>query len=74
VLKVAVAARGGGEMAGPAELLVEPKWRANGDARFAPAQKRQRVAPCGSAVATPKTVWNRTRNTCHGAGPVPGAL
>ncbi len=41
---------------------------------FPAAQKRQRVAPWGSAVATPNTVWNVTRNSCHGPGPVLGAL
>jgi len=39
-----------------------------------PAQKRQRVAPCGSAPATPNTVRTVTRNRCHGGGPALGAL
>ena len=36
--------------------------------------KRQRVAPLGSAVATPKAVWNRKRYTSQGGGPALGAL
>jgi hypothetical protein len=39
-----------------------------------PAQKRQRVAPCGSAVATPNTVCAVSRKRCHGGGPALGAL
>jgi P27 family predicted phage terminase small subunit len=35
---------------------------------------RHRVAPNGSAVATPYTVWNVRRNRCHGGGPALGAL
>jgi len=37
-------------------------------------QKRQRVAPCGSALATPNTVWAVSRKRCHGGGPALGAL
>ncbi len=36
--------------------------------------KRQRVAPCGSAVATPKAVWRVKRYRCQGGGPALGAL
>src|SRR4029450_1424827 len=36
--------------------------------------KRQRVAPYGSAVATPNTVWNLKRYRCQGGGPALGAL
>jgi hypothetical protein len=35
---------------------------------------RQRVAPDGSAPATPTTVWNVNRYRCHGGGPALGAL
>src|ERR1700726_4289807 len=35
--------------------------------------KRQREAPCGSAVPTPKAVWNVNRYRCHGGGPALGA-
>src|SRR5438105_6647379 len=37
-------------------------------------QKRQRVAPHGSAVATPNAVVGVIRNRCHGGRPALGAL
>jgi hypothetical protein len=43
-------------------------------ARAHKAQKRHRVAPYGSAVATPNAVPAVTRNRCHGGGPALGAL
>jgi hypothetical protein len=36
--------------------------------------KRQRVAPYGSALATPNTVWGVKRYRCQGGGPALGAL
>ncbi len=36
--------------------------------------KRQRVAPKGSTVAVPKTVWKAKRYRCQGGGPALGAL
>ena len=36
--------------------------------------KRQRVAPYGSAVATPKASWKVKRYRCQGGGPALGAL
>src|SRR5262249_22533612 len=38
------------------------------------AQNVQRVAPNGSAVATPVTTRGVKRNRCHGGGPALGAL
>ncbi len=43
-------------------------------AQVASASKRQRVAPCGSAVATANAVWHVRRYRCHGGGPALGAL
>ncbi|MGH2825090.1 MAG: hypothetical protein ACRDLY_19135, partial [Thermoleophilaceae bacterium] len=42
-----------------------------GLSRASSPQKRKRVAPCGSAVATPNTVWDVSRKRCHGGGPAP---
>ena len=42
--------------------------------RASSPQKHQRVAPCGSAVATPNTVRAVSRKRCHGGGPALGAL
>ena len=36
--------------------------------------KRQRVAPFGSVVLRPATVWKVNRYKCQGAGPALGAL
>src|SRR5262249_19050915 len=41
--------------------------------RFA-RQNVQRVAPCGSAVATPVITFGVNRYRCHGGGPALGAL
>src|SRR5688500_6305900 len=45
-----------------------------GSGGYALSYMRQRVAPIGSAVARPKTVFGKNSYTYHGGGPALGAL